>query len=152
LWALWLGDYLAGEWFLAAMPIVLYPHLVLAVYCLLLRGRVTGRPHLLGLLIVVLATVPLYLQPWNPRVVFVRTMNSLVPGTTESEVRRVMAGYLGGCLREAGPQYMPEELADAGATHVMSYRWNETDGRYNSDIAQVYLRDGRVVGTQFLPD
>jgi hypothetical protein len=63
-----------------------------------------------------------------------------------------MKGYIGG---DDGPSPLSESIAlDRGvsATHVLSYRWNDVDGRYNSDVGQIFLRDGVVVGTDFLPD
>jgi hypothetical protein len=84
---------------------------------------------------------------------FVQKLASLRIGMHQADVERTMSGYLGGQPYSIdSDSYVPDELVGAGVTHIMSYRWNGIDGRYTADIGQVFLRDGRVVGTRFMPD
>lgn len=86
--------------------------------------------------------------PWHPRQLFVWRLAMIPSGATESEVRQRMNGYLGGSKAD----WAPEALRGQGVTETISYGWNDTDGRFNSDVGEVFLAKGRVVGTSFLPD
>lgn len=123
------------------------------LYFALRASNATNRVHFGIMLAFSVLSVLFVYQPWNPRRVFVQKLSGLHEGMTVPDVQQRMAGYFGGEVFESsGGPYVPEELSGKGVTHQMSYRWNETDGRFNADIGQVFLRDGHVVGTRFLPD
>jgi len=73
-------------------------------------------------------------------------LSRLPEGATLADVRSRMHGYLGG--EEASTEASDPAHADA----VLYYRWNDVDGRFNSDVGRVYLRKGHVVATFFDPD
>jgi hypothetical protein len=95
------------------------------------------------------------LTAWHPRKAFVRDLESLRPGATVDDVERVMGRYekgVGAKWGEAAAPDYPEGAERAHATGTMYYRWNSTDGAYDSDWGRVDFEDGRVTKTEFLPD
>ncbi|MBC8065312.1 MAG: hypothetical protein H7Y17_10805 [Chlorobia bacterium] len=166
----WAGCYIAiclgvGGWVymmgliaLGSAPLLFVSLLVLAplsvcwLFFYLLRQEGILRPWHTALVICVTAvTYPLYMQPWNPRNIFVATLEGLT-GKTLTEATREMSSYIANDVSVAEEQFVPEDVWRQGVTHQTSYRWNETDGNYNADIGQIFLRDGVVVATRFLPD
>jgi hypothetical protein len=153
-WLWMLGDLAAGSWNWAAFAILVPLPLSLCwlVYAVLRAYSVARRWHLAAAILATLLVYPLIYQPWNPRCVFVRKLESIQPGMSDADVRSIMGGYIGGERFETKLIYVPDELRPQTVTHEMSYRWNEDDGRYNSDIGQVFLHGRTVVGVRFLPD
>lgn len=92
------------------------------------------------------AIVAVCFVPWHPRQMFVWRLETIRSGASESEAREQMRGYLGALKTP------PQTLRGGGILETISYRWNDTDGRYNSDIGEVILLNGRVVETRFDPD
>jgi hypothetical protein len=100
--------------------------------------------------------------PWHPRKRFVWDLHSVEPGMTVDEVEGVMGRYMKGAGKKwavpgvseasvVAPAY-PAGDERAHATGTMTYRWNDSDGAYDSDWGQVTFADGRVVNVQFLAD
>jgi hypothetical protein len=103
----------------------------------------------------VLLALGLFVTPWHPRKVFVRDLYSVRSGMTVDEVERVMGRYSRGPGAKWGvptPPAYPTGSERAAMTGSMLYRWNETDGRYDSDWGKVSFERGKVVGVEFLPD
>jgi hypothetical protein len=100
--------------------------------------------------------------PWHPRKRFVWDLHSVEPGMTVDEVEAVMGRYMKGAGKKWAVPGVSEALvvapafpaADerAHATGTMTYRWDDSDGGYDSDWGQVTFADGRVVEVRFLPD
>lgn len=124
--------------------------LCLLVYTIYFAFRVASKVHLGILAATTVLGIAFAWQPWSPRIHFVRKLNSIERGASEADVRRTMAGYLDAYLHETSDKYLPEHLRNQGVTHCISYRWS--NGGFNADIAQIFLKDGRVLGTRFLPD
>jgi len=89
------------------------------------------------------------------RQVFIHDLTSLRIGMSVDEVEHVMGRYIKG----AGPKWgmvteatYPHGKERMRANGTMTYRWNASDGRYDSDWGQVTFENGRVVKTEFLPD
>ena len=118
-----------------------------------LGGR---RRWMFGLLgVAAAAVVALVITPWHPRKAFVHDLESVRPGMTIDEVEHRMGRYLKGAGAKWGqsvaPAY-PEGEARTHAAFTMYYRWNATDGAYDSDWGRVDFEGGRVKDVEFLPD
>lgn len=125
------------------------------IFCTLTLIAAFGgiRPgHCLAGAAAMIGVLVLYAQPWNPRAQFVSALQSISAGATPDEVKRHMNGYLGGTYGVCEELYVPEQFKNLGITHSASYRWNDTDGRFNADVGHVYFRKGAVVATDFSPD
>lgn len=153
-WAYLGGLIAAGQW----TP---FAALMFAGVPLLLVWGCVGLPRILGFgnrlhwplfILGTLAVLTLYRQPWNARNGFVFALQSIPYGATPDQVKRHMSGYLGGQYGALEELYVPEQLKNLGITHGASYRWNDTDGRFNADVGHVYFRKGAVVATDFSPD
>jgi len=114
------------------------------------------RPWARPVLLAVLATAgAITLLPWHPRKRFVFTLLRVQPGMTVAEVDALLAGYLrgGGAKWHAnGAAGDPEGLSADGQSGTLVYRWNDTDGAYDSDWGIVTIAGGRVTEVVFLPD
>ncbi|MDQ2985854.1 MAG: hypothetical protein M3R13_03925 [Armatimonadota bacterium] len=147
------GEYVLGldsgvlPFLLALLPPLA---LCLWVYTILYALRVSSKVHLGVLVAATVLGIAFAWQPWSPRIQFVRNLNSIERCASEADVRKIMAGYLDAYFHETSDQYLPETLRNQGVTHCISYRWS--NGRLDADIAEVFLKDGRVLGTRFLPD
>lgn len=147
------GDFCVGTLHPLALLICIgVPLVVCTGFFVGLRLDRQAKPwHTVVLLLTVALGFPIYRQPWNPRVAFVTRLDGL-KGKTVAQVQKEMKGYSGGEVSRAEPGFVPEDLQLSDVTHVIGYRWNEDDWRYNADVGEVFLKDGIVVGTQFSPD
>ncbi len=153
-WIYLLGGEMAGATGLLPYVVIVVPPMMLCsgMFIIIRSHGASSKAHFIVLLVALALATPLALQPWTPRSVFISKLDSIRPGMSEAEARQIMAGYLGGEKGESSGLYIPEALEGKGISHAIYYRWNETDGRYNADVGHVYLRDDRVVGTDFSPD
>ncbi|HVX85238.1 MAG TPA: hypothetical protein VH253_10675 [Phycisphaerae bacterium] len=94
----------------------------------------------------------LALVPWGPGKTFVSRLNHIQPGMTVPEVDRIMAGYPRGQGSESGPISWGPGTAASPTPQVILFRHDITDARYDADIGEVHLHNGRVTSTDFLPD
>jgi hypothetical protein len=111
----------------------------------------------------------LFLVPWTPRKRFVSDLHSVQPGMTIEETESIMGSYLRGpgakwhAAAAAARISTSGGAASAAAVHsdgddptrasrTVTYRWNDTDGAYDSDWGCVTFEDGRVVSVEFLAD
>jgi len=138
-----------GLWIKAAfLGVAALPAVALA-----LGGR---RRWMFGLLGVAAAAVAaLVSTPWHPRKAFVHDLESVRPGMTVEQVEQRMGRYMKGVGTKWGEQAVPaypEGEARKHATFTMYYRWNATDGAYDSDWGRVDFEAGRVKDVEFLPD
>jgi hypothetical protein len=152
-WIYEMGGFVAGESNLPFLAPFIWLPLVACWYSLgvIWVGKMGKKWYVAFLAALTLLSYPIYKQPWNPRSIFVSKLGNLT-GKSLTQVQSEMKAYLPSGLSVAEEQYVPEEIWVKGVTHQTSYRWNETDGRYNAEIGQVFVRDGIVVGTKFLPD
>ena len=113
------------------------------------RWMIWANSICLLMLLILIAT------PWHPRKRFVRDLESIAVGATVNEVETIMGSYLKGrgakWLQTQAPSY-PEGTRRTAATGTMTYRWNDSDGRYDSDWGLVTFENGRVKRTEFAPD
>ena len=109
----------------------------------------------------------LHFVPWTSRKPFLRDLERVQAGMTESEVRRIMGRYAEGTGWPAMPGGGSGTMTDlgSGGTHKTTVSTNgdlalrdslvfrhSTDGRFNSDWGIVKLDGGRVTGVSFSPD
>ena len=89
--------------------------------------------------------------PWHPRQVFVRKVDTLT-GHSLDQVQREMKSYTASPPTELeDSRYVPDELIARKPDLLVTYRWSR-HWAYDSDLGQVFLRNGKVVGTRFLAD
>lgn len=115
----------------------------------------------------------LYELEWNSRKGFLRDLNKVQIGMSESEVREIMAGYMEGTgwpessFGEQGPDGGPKPLYIAGSDSSYATTNSESgemmiagalvfrhsdEGSFNSDWGIVSFTEGKVTGVKFSPD
>lgn len=99
----------------------------------------------------------LYLVPWNSRKVFLEDLWAVKPGMSVPEMEGIMGKYIRGSGWPANPLGSGGSAGGGQLTpsrpglESRVYR-HSTDGRFNSDWGVVYIKEGKVVGTEFFPD
>jgi hypothetical protein len=153
-WTFSLGDFFIGYFVPQALIFLIVPPFFgcLLMYVALRHFDIASRFHSVAFIVAGALAVPLWMQPWSPRVAFFRKVESIQPGMTKQQVAHVMKGYIGGEWLPTEPSWVPGELMEKRVTHLMHYRWTNDDGRYDADIGQVFLRGDKVVGTRSLTD
>lgn len=159
---------------LLAMPVAWW--LYLSLIPLFAAGLLRRQPgaaqflRLVALIVIVAGMAALYFVPWSSRKPFLRDLNSIRPGMSEAEVRRIMGRYLEGTGWPAPYGGTPDgrgtlNILGSGATHATGTSPNgqmtiadslvfrhSNDGAFNSDWGIVTLKDGKVTAVSFSPD
>jgi hypothetical protein len=158
-----------------AYPVAWWLYLAVAVVgvAALLRPAPLRQqlPGLCGGVLLLGTIAVLYFVPWTSRKPFLRDLDRVRTGMTESEVRRIMARYREGTGWPANPAAASTNaeatltVLGTGAPHVTTnspagelvlrdslvFRHSD-DGRFNSDWGIVSLSSGRVVRVEFSAD
>lgn len=121
----------------------------------LLLARRPMREKVLILALFVVVVVSVRFIDWNSRKPFLRDFYRINEGMTESQVDRIMGGYMKGYYGGPPPflrEYEPQ-LDEQGKiiTGWVTYRHTD-EGWGDSDWGEVTFENGRVVETKFLPD
>jgi hypothetical protein len=126
---------------------------VLVGALLLYRRPIREKVLILALLVVVLFSVRFI--DWNSRKPFLRDLNRIKEGMTESQVDQIMGGYMKGyyggpppSLREYEPKFDEQGKIVTG---WVTYRHTD-EGWGDSDWGVVTIENGRVVEVRFLHD
>lgn len=158
-----------------AYPVAWWLYLCVAIaFAAALIRPVSVRSQLarIGALVAVIAVIAtLYLVEWTTRKPFLRDLDRVRVGMTETEVRGIMGRYMEGTGWPANPfdtsTNATSTLTDVGSgsqystttspSGQMAIRDSLTfrhsnDGAFNSDWGIVSLSSGRVVRVDFLPD
>jgi hypothetical protein len=109
-------------------------------------GKLRHKMSLLGLCGIVIVLLAVFV-PWTSRARFLARFDDIRPGMTEPEVRRVMREYIEG-TGWPQPDGAPGEFSIKSA---LVFR-HDAKGWQSSDWGVVYLENGVVVRTEFLPD
>jgi hypothetical protein len=164
-------SFLAFVELLLAMPVAwwLYASLVpLFVFGLHerapLREQRVAMKHF-GVVVALMAT--LHFVPWTSRKPFLRDLDRIQPGMTETDVRRIMGRYIEGTGWPAMPEEGTGTLTDLGSgeTHRAGTSTNgqlvlreslvfrhTKESPFESDWGIVKMAGGRVTGVSFSPD
>lgn len=108
----------------------------------------------------------LYLTPWNSRKAFLWDFRRIQIGMTVEEVEAVMGSYIRGTGWPPHPSKDEGELVALGSPSRYKYTCrgdeivlvdclvfrHDDHGLFDSDWGVVRVKDGRVVGTEFMPD
>lgn len=100
----------------------------------------------------VLSTVVLAMVPLTPRDYFLRRFHNVKPGMATAQVDSVLQQYANRRWDDkiiGHENWLPEEFKNAD--EMVTFR-HSADAAFNADEGEVYFRNGRVLGTRFLPD
>lgn len=132
--------------------------LILPGYLLWQRKKALWLFAIFGLSLVVLHFIAL--TPVKP---FTKFHNDVTNGMTGSEVQLLLTQHFpqSGKFRRPVPRFTPvssflrtndgPRLSDT-PNQTLQYTLDPSDGRYNAECVMIYLKDDRVVGTQYLGD
>jgi signal transduction histidine kinase len=157
-----------------AYPVVgwLYLSVVIVFVAGLIRPvSVRSQIGRVGVLVAIIAVVAaFYFVDWTTRKPFLRDLDRIRVGMTETEVRQIMGRYMEGSGWPAIPgsstnasgtlniigsdsQYSTETSpsGEMGIRDSLVFR-HSNDGAFNSDWGVISLSSGRVVSVEFSPD
>ncbi|MCD6049652.1 MAG: hypothetical protein K0Q55_1055 [Verrucomicrobia bacterium] len=167
----WLAFYELGFAYPAAWWLYLSVALMFAA-ALIRHLPVRQQLGRLGVLIAIIVFIlQLYFVDWTTRKPFLRDLDRIQVGMTESEVRHIMEGYLEGtgwpALPGSNPTNAPGTLNIVGSGSQYSTATSPTgqltirdslvfrhsnDGAFNSDWGIISLSSGKVISVEFHPD
>lgn len=146
-WAFVGGALVAGQWSPVAVALSLGPafYVVIKLFQSMPAAPFRWVAAALGIGLATLA----FRQPWSERHQFASAISSLQVGTPEASVRSQLARFIAG-----DSETVPAAHSNAlnGATQRLLFRCSQSKGCGNADLGLVYLREGRVVRTEFCAD
>ena len=132
-------------------------------------GGSKSKLKLVSLILFVVCLSVLYFMPWSTRKPFLRDLNRIKVGMSETQAENIMGGYMRGtglCV-DLAVETPPDTIRDfvSGRAFPTKIRPNgevllanamvfrhSNDGRFNADWGVIRLKRGRVVAVHFLPD
>jgi hypothetical protein len=115
-----------------------------------------GKPLAVACVVCIATYLLVAYVPWTARKAFMLTASRVRPGMSVEEVGHLFRDDKKRVDNTRETSSFPSMLGADDPRHaadrLQSFAWNNTDGRYDADIAEVAYRDGRAIWSAFLPD